>query len=99
MKKLKLNFNDFNDTEVLTREQLKKINGGGGCGVKVNGVWHPSGLGASATAGFLGQNVNGYDPNLWSPDGGSTYYTGGSYSGYVTNWCCDHCPWNLPSYA
>ncbi len=32
MKKLKLDFNDFKESEVLTREQLKKINGGtSGC--------------------------------------------------------------------
>ncbi|MBW7891508.1 MAG: hypothetical protein H3C48_10895 [Chitinophagaceae bacterium] len=30
MKKLKLNFQHFDDTEVLTREQLKKITGGEG---------------------------------------------------------------------
>lgn len=32
MKKLKLNFQDFGNTEVLTREQLKKIVGGDGSG-------------------------------------------------------------------
>lgn len=32
MKKLKLNFHDFDNTEVLSRDQLKKILGGDGSG-------------------------------------------------------------------
>ena len=99
MKKLKLSFDDLQYEEVLTREQLKKVLGGtSGCGVKVNGVWHPSGVGASATQSFLGSAVNGYDPNNWST-GSGVVYTGGSYSGVVTNWCCDSCPWNQPASA
>ncbi|MCC7399848.1 MAG: hypothetical protein IT214_00010 [Chitinophagaceae bacterium] len=90
--------------EKLTREQLKMIKGGdvsgaSGCGVLVNGNWHPSGQSASATQGLLGYAVNGYDNvTWWSNDGGSSYIQG-AYSGTVTRWCCDHCPWNLPGYA
>jgi len=65
MKKLKLSFEDFECDEVLTREQLKKVLGGGGCGVKVDGVWHPSGLGASATESWVGSKATNYDPNNW----------------------------------
>jgi len=97
MKKLKLSFEDLQCDEVLTREQLKKVLGGGGCGVKVDGVWHPSGVGASATQGFLGTNVTGYDSNNWNYPGSMVVYPGGSYSGFVTNWCCDSCPWNQPA--
>lgn len=87
---------------MLSKTALKDLKGGfaaSGCGVKVNGVWHPSGVGASATQAFLGQNVTGTDSNPWSPDGFVVYPMGGQYTGTVTNWCCDHCPWNLPQYA
>jgi hypothetical protein len=86
---------------VLSKAALKDLKGGyapSGCGIKVNGVWHPSGTGAAGTQAFLGQNVQGYDPNNWSPDG-FTVYPGGSYTGTVTNWCCDSCWWNQPAVA
>lgn len=86
----------------LSKEEMKKIMGGvvdgvTGCGVLVDGNWHPTGSSMSYTKGLLGKNVNGSD-NLtwWSNDGGSVY-TNGAYSGTVTRWCCDHCPWNLPT--
>lgn len=93
--------------QVLTREELKKIKGGeySGCGVKVNGVWHPSGLGAGSTQALLGANVVGNDPNWFPADppgtvpGSSGAYTTVSYSGMVTNWCCDSCWWKQPVYT
>lgn len=87
----------------LQRSEMKNVFGGlppaSGCGIKVNGVWHPTGQGAGTTSGFLGHTVNGYDNTSWSPDGFVIYPEGGSYNGYVSNWCCDSCPWNSSQIA
>jgi hypothetical protein len=107
MSKLKLRLQNIEGAEILSREQLRDVLGGGGggepgsgngggCGIQVNGVWHPSGLGAAETLSLLGQTVTEYDPNNWSPDGGFTILPGGSYSGTADHWCCYSCPWNVP---
>lgn len=108
MKKLNLQSLGLSVNELLTREQMKKVMGGSGgsggsgpsgCGVKVNGHWHPSGQSSGNTQALLGANVNGTDTvTWWSNDGGSTYIQG-NYSGQVERWCCDHCPWNVPLQA
>lgn len=113
MKKMKLQMLGLSVNDLLSREQMKKVMGGSGsgsgaggsgsgpsgCGVKVNGNWHPSGASASTTSGYLGKPINGTDTyTWWSNDGGSSYVQG-NYSGTVTNWCCDSCPWNQPNYA
>ena len=105
MEKLKFGRQNTAGIRSLSREEMKKVLGGvlpggpSGCGVKVGGNWHPSGQSASATSSFVGSNVDGSDNQTWwSIDGGSSYIQG-SYSGTVTNWCCDSCPWNASQTA
>ena len=39
MKKLKLNLQEIEGAEILTREQLKRVLGGKNCGVLIDGYW------------------------------------------------------------
>ena len=73
---------------LLSQEKQKSILGGvGGCGVKVEGIWHPmpdnnnNGATIDDASGSVGTYVD-------YPHGGIQVV------GQVTNWCCDSCPWN-----
>ncbi|PIQ47953.1 MAG: hypothetical protein COW03_12100 [Cytophagales bacterium CG12_big_fil_rev_8_21_14_0_65_40_12] len=82
------NILNIEGASVLPKEKQKAINGGGGCGVKVEGVWHPvpdlNGNGATIdeASDSLGTYVN------------FPTFAGVQVVGTVTNWCCDSCPWN-----
>ncbi len=66
--KLSLRAFELGAKEVLTREQLKKVLGGGNCGVMINGQWRQitstSGSGCSTTQCVAVSYVNnGYATN------------------------------------
>jgi hypothetical protein len=85
------NILNIEGVSLLPKEQQKAINGGymtpGGCGIKVNGVWHhvPDANGNGNTR----EDAEG-SLNTWVnfPDGGI------QVNGNVAGWCCDSCPWN-----
>lgn len=77
MKKLRLRFQDFGDTEVLTREQLKKIMGGEGSGGGGNGC-------------CCEHHVdNGFD---WYTCGMTKAEAISAAAASGGKWCCDSCP-------
>ena len=70
--------------KVLNKDAQKAINGGGNCGVKVNGTW-------CMVSDYNGSGATIDDAQALL--GTSQSCTDGS-SGTVTNWCCDSCWWN-----
>lgn len=91
MKKLKLNFQHFGDTEVLTREQLKKITGGngsGGCNAGNSNGGHSNSSGTCAyylpNGSYSGGPIATYNVSLAEA---CTMINGVSGARY----CCDSC--------
>lgn len=70
--------------KVLSRDAQKSINGGGNCGVKVNGTW------------CMVSDFNGNGATIDDAQGmlGTSQACSDGTSGTVTNWCCDSCYWN-----
>jgi hypothetical protein len=85
MSKLKLHLQNIEGAEILTREQLKNVLGGGGDepgsgnGAAAPGTcaWH---MGTTAICGISKETAKEY-----------VDYSGG-------NWCCDSCPSDLICY-
>jgi hypothetical protein len=82
---------------LLPKEQQRAINGGfidgGGCGIKVNGVWvsvaddNGNGTTREEAEGAMWTTVN---RDAWDPNTASII----NVNGTVDGWCCDNCYWN-----
>ena len=75
---------NLNGVKILNRDAQKTITGGGGCGVKVDGVWYPM------------PDLDGDGGTRDDAEGslGKTAVFNDGSTGTITNWCCDSCSWN-----
>ncbi|QNR83927.1 hypothetical protein H9N25_18660 [Pedobacter riviphilus] len=103
MKKLTLKPNAFNKGEVLTREQLKRVMGGGTCQVFLPNTpsggtnWGGTSWGGPNGTPYSGSIVHGTNGTVISGVSSADAQRAVSNGGH---WCCDSCgsaPWALPT--